>query len=500
MENEKTITRIRKNGQDYFPSSSQMDSQIAAAQAAAVSANKAVVAATEVVKATQEVVGGYLIPHFDTGTEYSMYDLVLYKPEGTDELKLFRALVPHNIGDAWNPVNWFETSLYSEIKDMRSGSSEQVTITVTTWDGLGKVEGLSVGVTIISSGQVFSYTLDSYGQCTFSIPKLEKYSISIESLSGYRNIPNQTYLATVNSRTIPLKFERPNDGVEKLTVIGKPINPNGSAISPSPLIGLVVSVTTTDGDTYEQQFDSNNLCEFQIPYGKIYTINFPKVEGYHLWSNSSESITASVSSRRWTVSYRKDSTGNIFVMDDNGNYFSESEVDNMSESEKSSMKYLLYMDSNMSCFIKMSNSITSVKWSDPNTDFVEMGYITNGQTGDYNGKNNTDSLISLATQKGCKVPAAQAARNITVTIGSGESAVTKKGYLPAISQLWTFRQNIQNIWQMLEKCGYSPIQLTGGNWWSSSQFSATNAWILSNGSLDINIKSNAFQVLPFFDF
>lgn len=500
MAGEKTITRIRKNGQDYFPSSSQMDSQIAAAQAAAVSANKAVVAATEVVKATQEVVGGYLIPHFDTGTEYNMYDLVLYKPEGTDELKLFRALAPHNIGDAWNPVNWFETSLYSEIKDMRSGSNEQVTITVTTWDGLGNVEGLSIGVTIISSGQVFSYALDSYGQCTFSIPKLEKYSISVESLSGYRNIPNQTYLATVNSRTIPLKFERPNDGVEKLTVIGKPITPNGTAISPSPLIGLVVSVTTTDGDTYEQQFDSNNLCEFQIPYGKIYNINFPTVEGYHLWSNSSEAIVASVSSRRWTVSYRQDSTGNIFVMDDNGNYFSESEVDNMSDSEKALMKYLLYMDSNMSCFIKMSNIITSAKWSEPVTDFPEIGYISNGQIGDYNGKNNTDALISLATQKGCTVPAAQAARNVTVTIGSGESAVTKEGYLPAISQLWTFRQNIQNISQMLEKCGYAPILLNNGAWWSSSQNSQLNAWYLRDGRLSNSNKGNSYQVLPFFEF
>ena len=45
MAGEKTITRIRKNGQDYFPSSSQMDSQIAAAKDAAVAANKAVVVA-----------------------------------------------------------------------------------------------------------------------------------------------------------------------------------------------------------------------------------------------------------------------------------------------------------------------------------------------------------------------------------------------------------------------------------------------------------------------
>lgn len=500
MANEKKITRIRKNGVDYFPYPQNFQSALDAAQQHANDAENAVTAAEMLVLTTQELIGGKLVPYFDSGTAYSIFDLVMYKNTGDTEAKLYRALAAHAVGDAWNPVNWFQTSLYQEIKDMRSGSNEQVTITVTTWDGLGTVEGLSVGVTIVSSGQVFNYTLDQYGQCTFSVPKLEQYTINVESLTGYRNIPQQTFLATINSRSIPLRFERPNDGVEILTVIGKPITPNGSAVSPSPLIGLTVSVTTTDGDTYEEQFDSNSRCEFQIPYGKIYTINFPAVTGYHLWSGSSVGITASVTERNWTVSYRQDSVGNIFAMDDEGNYYTESEVDNMTTVQKSLLKYLLYRDSNMSCFIKMSQTIVSRAWNSPVTDFPEMGYISNGQTGDYNGKSNTDAMISLATQKGCTVPAAAEARAVTVTIGSGTSQVTKEGYLPAISQLWTFRQNWQNISQMIAKCGYNPINIFSGNWCSSSQYDASNAWYLYDGSLGRYIKYGGNQVLPFFDF
>ena len=500
MSGEKKITRIRKNGVDYFPYPQNFQSALDAAQQHAAAAAAGASAAETLVISTQKLIGGGLVPYFDSGTAYAIFDLVMYQGVGETEPKLYRALQAHSVGDAWNPVNWFETSLYSEIKDMRSGSNEQVTITVTTWDGLGTVEGLSVGVTIVSSGQVFSYTLDQYGQCTFSVPKLEQYIINVESLAGYRNIPQQTYLATVNSRSIPLRFERPNDGVEILTVIGKPITPNGSAITPSPLVGLNVSVTTTDGDTYEEVFDSNNQCEFQIPYGKAYTINLPSVSGYHLWSNSSSGITASVSNRRWTASYRQDSVGNIFAMDEEGNYYTESEVDNMTVVQKALLKYLLYRDSNMSCFIKMSQTIVSRAWSTPTTDIPEMGYISNGQTGDYNGKNNTDALISLAPQKGCTVPAAAEARAVTVTIGSGESQVTKEGYLPAISQLWTFRQNWQNISAMIAKCGYTPINIFSGYWWSSSQNSQYGAWRLDNGSLNYNYKNNGFQVLPFFDF
>ena len=207
MAGEKTITRIRKNGQDYFPSSSQLDQQVAAAQAAAVSANQAVVAATEVVRNTQEVVAGYLIPHFDTGVAYKEYDLVSYQGH------IWRCKADRAAG-AWDDNGWVQTSLYNEIVDMRGADRyETVQIQLAVNRGNGVVAGQKVYVSFADGAPTEEFTADSDGIVEFSLLHDTVYTVEAQSLTGYGDPRAITHTANMNLRHIKLVYRQLATGI-----------------------------------------------------------------------------------------------------------------------------------------------------------------------------------------------------------------------------------------------------------------------------------------------
>ena len=207
MAGEKTITRIRKNGQDYFPSSSQLDQQVAAAQAAAVSANQAVVAATEVVRNTQEVVAGYLIPHFDTGVAYKEYDLVSYQGH------IWRCKADRAAG-AWDDNGWVQTSLYNEIVDMRGADRyETVQIQLAVNRGNGVVAGQKVYVSFADGTPTEEFTADSDGIVEFTLLHDTVYTVEAQALSGYGQPRAVTHTANMNLRHITLTYKQLASGI-----------------------------------------------------------------------------------------------------------------------------------------------------------------------------------------------------------------------------------------------------------------------------------------------
>lgn len=218
MAGEKTITRIRKNGQDYFPSSSQMDSQISAAQDAAVSANKAVVAATEVVRATQEVVGGYLIPHFDTGVSYKEYDLVFYQNH------VWRCKADRAAGE-WNDNGWVQTSLYSEIVDMRGADRyETVHIQLRVNRGDGSVAGQKVYVSFADGAPTVEHVADNEGVVEFTLLHDTVYTVAAQELDGYVLPRAVTHTANMNLRHITLTYRQLASGIYVIDEDGNEID------------------------------------------------------------------------------------------------------------------------------------------------------------------------------------------------------------------------------------------------------------------------------------
>lgn len=412
MANEKTITRIRKNGQDYFPSSSQMDSQIAETQAAAVSANKAVVAATEVVRATQEVVGGYLIPHFDAGVSYKEYDLVFYQNH------VWRCKADRAAG-AWDDNGWVQTSLYNEIVDMRGGDRyETVRIQLRVNRGSGVVAGQKVYVSFANGDPTVEHTADSDGIVEFSLLHDTVYTVSAQELSGY---------------------------------------------------GLPRAVTHT----------------------------------------------ANMNLRYITLTYKQLASG-IYVIDENGN---EIDIVLWDVANNHKAKLIKYTDSDLaansnSFAIAVHHSIyQNQKWCIENVQFMSIPNIGNVDNVklDLNGVDNTDKILQEAVGKVSDynqangssltvadyVQAAAKARAESIVIG-GE---TYYGFLPSAGQIWKYRQNIADMNAAMIECDGTGIGITGGVWWSSSQFSQNIAWNLDSGSLRYNYYNyTAHQVLPFFDF
>lgn len=412
MAGEKTITRIRKNGQDYFPSSSQMDTQIAAAQAAAVSANQAVVAATEVVRATQEVVGGYLIPHFDTGVAYKECDLVFYQNH------VWRCKADRAAG-AWDDNGWVQTSLYNEIVDMRGADRyETVQIQLRVNRGSGVVAGQKVYVSFANGDPTVEYTADSDGVVQFSLLHDTVYTVGAQALSGYGQPRAVTHTANMNLRHI-------------------------------------------------------------------------------------------------TLTYKQLASG-IYVIDENGN---ETDIALWDVANNHKAKLIKYTDSDLaansnSFAIAVHHSIyQNQKWCIENVQFMSIPNITASADDaklDLNGVDNTDKILQEAVGKvydynqahsssltvADYVQAAAKARAESIVIG-GE---TYYGFLPSEGQIWKYRQNINDMNAAMIECGGTGIGITGGDWWSSSQNSAANAWRLASGSLGSYLKNLGSQVLPFFDF
>ena len=201
------ITKVQKGNNTY----ELLDLNVAQAkndaQAAAVSANQAVVAATEVVKATQEVVGGYLIPHFDTGVSYREYDLVFYQNH------VWRCKADRAAG-AWDDNGWVQTSLYNEIVDMRGADRyETVQIQLRVNRGSGVVAGQKVYVSFANGDPTVEYAADSDGVVEFSLLHDTVYTVEAQVLSGYGQPRAVTHTANMNLRHITLTYKQLASGI-----------------------------------------------------------------------------------------------------------------------------------------------------------------------------------------------------------------------------------------------------------------------------------------------
>ena len=135
------------------------------------------------------------------------------------------------------------------------------------------------------------------------------------------------------------------------------------------------------------------------------------------------------------------------------------------------------------------SSSSLLDWGGAGTDIPGIPSFTSVNE-DYNGKANTAVLISYAS--GAGFPAAKYAYEY-------KTEGTKAGdwYLPAISELYELYQNKEAVNNALTTLGY-PIIPENQPYWSSSEYSAYNAWRLyfNDGGVYSGDKSNYFYVRP----
>ena len=201
MANEKKITRIRKNGVDYFPYPQNFQSALDAAQQHAAAAAAGATAAQMIVSGTQELIGGQLIPYFDSGTAYSQYDLVMYQRTGDTEPHLFKALVNISAG-AWNDSNWVQTSYYQEL--VNSVNMETVRVGLKYSADASPIANKTVQV--IMNGVTTSYTTDANGYIVFTAAFGTTYTVVAPNIAGYVTPKSVSKVANSNQRYINFAY------------------------------------------------------------------------------------------------------------------------------------------------------------------------------------------------------------------------------------------------------------------------------------------------------
>ena len=201
MANEKKITRIRKNGVDYFPYPQNFQSALDAAQQHAADASAGATAAQMIVSGTQELIGGKLIPYFDSGTAYSQYDLVMYRRPGDTEPHLFKALVNISAGE-WNDSNWVQTSYYQEL--INSVNLETVRVGLKYSADASPIANKTVQV--IMNGVTTNYTTDANGYIVFTAAFGTTYTVVAPNITGYVTPKSVSKVANSNQRYINFAY------------------------------------------------------------------------------------------------------------------------------------------------------------------------------------------------------------------------------------------------------------------------------------------------------
>ena len=122
-----------------------------------------------------------------------------------------------------------------------------------------------------------------------------------------------------------------------------------------------------------------------------------------------------------------------------------------------------------------------------NPEYIKSS-LSNNALSDFNGKSNTDYLVSL----GSDYVAANAAKNYSV------DNIDINWYLPAAGELGFLPVRYRTINDSINICGGTPIPLSA--FWSSSEFSASHNCSIdtSGGGVgDRHKNTKAFYVRPF---
>ena len=147
--------------------------------------------------------------------------------------------------------------------------------------------------------------------------------------------------------------------------------------------------------------------------------------------------------------------------------------------------------------IVAKNQQTSTKWATSN--------VSGGNTAisgreaammDFAGRSNTSTII---TTLGDSAPAATYCRGYYPSNVASDDSNFGAGrwWLPSAGELWTIWSHLREINRVLDEIGGTA--LSEGQWyWSSTEYSATNAWYLSftNGSFYSNYKTSEGSVRP----
>lgn len=368
--------------------------------------------------------------------------------------------------------------------------------------------GYSVILTDKSANTQEVKNLNADGTCTFNVPIGHSYEVGFPQLTAYAAPMKQTYVAIQRERYLVHEYAEP-DGIEvlKITVMSQ-LSGGTSTI----LDGSVLSVTDTNGEVYSGVVNGYE-CHISIPYGKVYTLVQPFIEGYRSESGSA-TYTALAPIRNVTLRYSEDGYG-VFGVDDDGKLYTIDEIEAMHD--KTIIKYGFYNDLELASASRIDSgfgngfywelgkeSLGSMQWAAKNVAFdtSRLPYFSNdaaaskATAGAYYTKVIEEVGPSVVADSANPTPAASACLSKTVYFGGKEH----QGFLPAYGQIKKIATTNRTLFQAFYSAlGRTAPVIWSGDWWTSCQYIASYAVSLYNGGFHSSLKTNSSQVFCCFD-
>lgn len=450
----------------------------------------------------KSILGVTDIPDFSTDASYSVGSFVNYSR------KLYRITAAKSPG-SWDTGKVIETSLYNELMRMYGSDTEQLTIVVSMSDESSPA-GVSVGITM-SDGRSYSSVTDSAGEAQFSIPRGSNYTIEFTDKEGYQHVPSISLISNTNARTIPVIYHSlaSDAAYEYVTLVA--CRENYSEFT--SVAGKTATISCSDGSVFTPVFSSKGSATQAVPRGVTYTVSWPSVENY-LTPSQIVGLSASMGSRIIVCEpYMYAGDAGITIVDADGNEYS---VESWVASGKSSAAaiHVQYADLNgrssvkrddgtaygLDYYISVNIAAKSKQWCNQQVLFSSLQNFTNHSQAvtDKDGLDNTGRIISEAASRGLTVQAATWCTEQSLTIGGKQG----KPFFASYGQLWAWREQYDTVATALNKAGGSVkvLNIKIGRWWSSTQFSVTNAVHVGNGSFNNTDKTNSNSLVPLFAF
>lgn len=449
--------------------------------------------------------------------------------------------IQNHASSEWIANDVVESSFYQELMDMRSSSSEEVTLVINSVPGLN-LSTYQVNITI--DGGITSYPITS-DPIVFNVEKGKSYSISFPSIEGYNSPDDVTLKALINQRLLVYNYTITPQNYETVTVAAKitsGANLETNATILESFVGKNVYVTIDDTELQTYQLNSTLGCTFNIEWGRTYSVSFEKVQGY-LQINPTQNRVAAQAERLIPIVYEQYPTEVLVYADDGTTYTveqfqkdfynSDTKTYNKDAIAAKNFKAILITNSTLQekgaqfllpikytyngterylhkTLTGTSQAYISGQWSTSQVEFdsTRLPYLNswngttsmvfNGETYQtaWRGDINTQIIGQIIenSEGALKSPAYNIVMNSSLTINGKQYTP----FLGAIAQWKTMYVSCYSTIQNIIAAVTSVAIDFGGGFWSSSQGSAAGAWGLSNGSVDGDYKASSRNVVPFF--
>ena len=333
------------------------------------------------------------------------------------------------------------------------------------------------------------YALSGLGECKFTIPMGNVYSIVYPVLSSYKQPINATFTATLASRSVEYTYSTEEVMYEQINISAQVINGDIAELN-----GKVVSALSDNGNAYAAEF-ANGKVTLRIPYGEKYKITLPELDGLvHDCTNIQ--MTAGIPSRFILIHYSEGLLG-FFGIDDDGNQYSIEKIEQMvADGEDTSIiHYIGYNDAALAiadrgdgtvgCGVCFAIPFTkkTLAWASKNVEFditrLPFGGFTGNPSDDNRSSYNTTQIIITGEEMGVLTPAASEFRKNRIIYGG----VERQGNLVAPGVIQKMSLNKESLKYLGTLLNVAIPDFSSGLWSTSCQGTASDKVVLAGTEL-----------------